>query len=187
LFDPIDLPQLPLVVLQVNAERRYVVAQPGITLHDLHAELAKSNLAMINLGSISDQTLAGVVTTPTHGTGIMYGIISTHITALDLLLADGSRVSCSRSERPDLFTASICGLGATGLILSIQLEVEPAFRLKERRKSLLFEEVMQDLDGLVHSAEHVRLWWFPATDVVWCSYLDRTQEVFRSRSDFTPR
>lgn len=161
----------------MNAEKRYIIAQAGITLHDLHIELAKSNLAMINVGSISDQTLAGIVTTATHGSGIGFGVMSIHVMALTLLLADGSRVTCSRSDRPDLFTASLCGLGSTGLILHIYLEVEPAFRLKELQETLPFEEVMENLDQLVYSAEHVRFWWFPTTDTVRCSYSDRTQEV----------
>lgn len=97
--------------------------------------------------------------------------------ALSLLLADGSRVTCSRNERPELFMASICGLGATGIILSVQLEVEPNFRLKEVQKSLPFEDVMQQLDSLVHSSEHARFWWFPTKDVIRCSYSDRTLEV----------
>ncbi|KAF9054274.1 gulonolactone oxidase Lgo1 [Panaeolus papilionaceus] len=166
-------------VLEVNTEKRYVVAQGGITLNDLHQHLAKNNLAMTNLGSISDQSLAGVVTTATHGSGINYGVISTHVMALSLLLADGSRVTCSRNERPELFMASICGLGATGIILSVQLEVEPNFRLKEVQKSLPFEDVMQQLDSLVHSSEHARFWWFPTKDVIRCSYSDRTLEEKR--------
>jgi L-gulonolactone oxidase len=135
---------------------------------------------MINVGSISDQTLAGIVTTATHGSGIGYGVMSTHVMALTLLLANGSRVSCSRHERTELFIASICGLGSTGLILSIQLEVEPAFRLKEVQETLLFEEVMQNFDEIVYASEHVRFWWFPTADTVRVSYADRTQEVLIS-------
>lgn len=132
---------------------------------------------MINVGSISDQTLAGIVTTATHGSGVTYGVMSTHVMALTLLLADGSRVSCSRYERPDLFIASICGLGSTGLILTIQLEVEPAFRLKEVQESVSFDETIKNLDKIVYAAEHVRLWWFPQVDVVRVSSADRTSKV----------
>ncbi|TFK69771.1 gulonolactone oxidase Lgo1 [Pluteus cervinus] len=163
-------------MLEVNAEKRYVVVQGGVTLQDLHAELAKYNLAMINVGSISEQSLAGVVTTATHGSGIEYGVMSTHVLALTLLLADGSRVTCSRNERSDLFIASICGLGCTGLIMNIQLAVEPAFLLKEVQDSLPFEEVMQRLDEFVYSSEHVRFWWFPTADSVRMSFCDRSQE-----------
>jgi L-gulonolactone oxidase len=132
---------------------------------------------MTNVGSISEQTLGGVITTATHGSGMDYGVLSTQVRALSLLLADGSRAACSRTERPDLFLASICGLGATGIILSIQLDVEPIFRLREMQQSLSFDEVVQNLDHHVRSAEHVRFWWFPTVDVVRCSYSSRTNEV----------
>ncbi|PFH44640.1 hypothetical protein AMATHDRAFT_168258, partial [Amanita thiersii Skay4041] len=161
---------------KINPEKRYVIAQGGITLYELHAELAKHNLAMICIGSISDQTLAGVISTASHGSGVHYGVISTQVMAITLLLADGSYVTCSRSDHSDLFMATLCGLGATGLILSIQLEVEPAFHLKEIQESQPFDVVMKEFDGLAASAEHVRFWWFPSKDVIRCSYSDRTQE-----------
>lgn len=162
---------------QVNAEKRYVVAQGGITLHALHAALAAAGLAMSNLGSISDQTLAGMVTTATHGSGLAFRVLSTHVRALTLLLADGARVRCSRAERPDLFLASLCGLGATGLILDVTLDVEPAFRLKDVQHSVPFDAAVRDLDALARSAEHVRLWWFPQAGTVRVSAASRTYEV----------
>jgi len=135
---------------------------------------------MINVGSISDQTLAGIVTTATHGTGIHYGVMSTHVLSLTLLLADGSRVHCSRHEMPDLFMASICGLGSTGLILNIELEVEPAFRLRDEGCSRPFEDVVSNIEAIAHSAEHARLYWFPVADTVRISLLNRTHEVLLS-------
>jgi L-gulonolactone oxidase len=132
---------------------------------------------MINVGSISDQTLAGIVTTASHGSGINYGVLSTHVTALTLLLADGSRTTCSRHENVDIFMASICGLGSTGLILAIKLVVEPAFRLREIQETFEFDHVVQHLDRFVFAAEYVRFWWFPTTGSLRVSSLDRTHEV----------
>lgn len=162
---------------QVNVEKRYVVAQGGIILSALHTVLAQHGLAMINVGSISDQTLAGVVTTATHGTGMHFKVISSHVQALVLLLPDGTRVRCSRTERSDLFMASLCSLGSTGLILQIQLEVGPAFRLKETQESLPFDHVVDRLDSYANSSEHVRMWWFPQANTVRVSSADRTTEV----------
>lgn len=167
----------PNTLPQVNVEKCYVVAEAGITLDTLHAELAKHGLAMTNVGSISDQTLGGIITTATHGTGINYGVISTHVIALSLLLADGTRVSCSRQERPELFIASICGLGSTGLILTVTLQVEPAFRLRETQQTITFHQCVQNIDALVRAAQHVRIWWFPAADTMRVSSADRTLEV----------
>ncbi|KAI1790573.1 L-gulonolactone/D-arabinono-1,4-lactone oxidase [Ganoderma leucocontextum] len=163
-------------VLELNREKHYVVAQAGITLNALHAALGQHGLAMKNIGSISDQTLGGVVTTATHGSGIDYPVISMDVLALVLLLADGSRVRCSREENADLFLASICGLGSTGLILEVTLDVAPAFRLKEVQESRPFDEVVRDLDSIAHAAEHVRLWWFPHAGVIRLSSSNRTHE-----------
>jgi len=111
-------------------------------------------LAMCNLGSISDQTLV----------------------ALGLLLTDGRVVRCSRTENPELFKASLCGLGSTGLLVSVVLEVEPAFYLKEVSETIGLDETIESLDELASSGEHVRMWWFPQTDRVRVNVSDRTRE-----------
>jgi hypothetical protein len=134
-------------------------------------------MAMINLGSISDQSLGGVITTATHGTGVNYGVISTNVRALKILLADGRTVTCSRTEESELFTATLCGLGATGLVLEVLLDVEPAFRLREVQEPMMFDDVVKHLDDLAKESQHTRLWWYPVVDKLICSTADRTYEV----------
>jgi L-gulonolactone oxidase len=129
------------------------------------------------LGSISDQTLAGAITTATHGSGLHFGVIPTWVISLSLLLADGSRQTCSRKENEDLFMASLCGLGATGIILTVELQVEPAFRLKEVNQNLSFHDVVMRLDEHVQKAEHTKFWWYPAKDIIRASYYNRTLEA----------
>ncbi|KAJ7075077.1 gulonolactone oxidase Lgo1 [Mycena belliarum] len=166
-------------LLEVDEEKLQVLVQAGITLTDLHAALGAHGLAMRHVGSISDQTLGGIVATASHGSGIGFRVLSTDVTALTLLLADGARATCSRTERPDLFLASLCGLGATGIILRVQLSVERAFRLKDEQCERSFEDVVGHLDELVHSGEHVRFWWAAATHTVKCSVVNRTREPKR--------
>ncbi|PCH43020.1 L-gulonolactone/D-arabinono-1,4-lactone oxidase [Wolfiporia cocos MD-104 SS10] len=163
-------------VIEVDTEKQTVTAQGGITLHALHAALAAHGLAMSNLGSISDQTLAGMVTTATHGSGLAFPVLSTYVRALVLLLPSGARVVCSEAERADLFRASLCGLGSTGVILRATLQCERAFRLRERQETRPFDDVVAELDAVARSAEHVRLWWFPQADAVRVARADRTAE-----------
>ena len=162
---------------QINRDKCFVVAEAGITLNKLHVALGAMGLAMSNLGSISEQTLAGVITTATHGSGTNYGVISTHVLALGLLLTNGKVVRCSSTENSDLFDASLCGLGSTGLLISVALKVEPAFHLKEVSETIGLDETIENLDELASSAEHVRMWWFPQTDRVRINASDRTREV----------
>ncbi|KAH9033110.1 L-gulonolactone/D-arabinono-1,4-lactone oxidase [Lactarius pseudohatsudake] len=163
-------------IIEVNSEKRYVHAQGGVTLQRLHAALAARGLAMINLGSISEQTLAGMLTTATHGTGVEHKVLSTHVLAVRLLLADGSKVICSRDHHPDLFLATLCGLGSTGIILDVRMEATPAFRLREVQETFKFDDVINRLDTVARSAEFVRLWWWPQVGDVRVSSMDKTQE-----------
>ena len=132
---------------------------------------------MINLGSISEQTLAGMMTTATHGTGIHHRVLSSHVQAVRLLKADGTKVTCSRDHLPDLFYATLCGLGSTGIILDIRMRVRPAFRLREERETHKFNDVIDRFDDVAASAEFVRLWWWPQADEVCVSRMTETYEV----------
>lgn len=132
---------------------------------------------MINVGSISDQTLGGIITTATHGSGADYGVMSTQVRGLKILLANGRSIVCSRTQDSDLFIATLCGIGATGIVLEVLLDVEPAFRLKEVQEPMMFDDMVKNIDVLIKSAQHVRFWWFPATDKAVYSSADRTYDV----------
>ncbi|KAI0060112.1 L-gulonolactone/D-arabinono-1,4-lactone oxidase [Artomyces pyxidatus] len=166
-------------VLDIDPEKLTATVQGGITLERLHAALDAAGLAMLNAGSISQQTLAGAITTATHGTGLTHKVLSTHVLAMRVLLADGARVRCSRTEDPDLFFATLCGLGATGIILDITMRVAPAFRLREVQDTRSFDAVVPDLDAVVRSAEFVRIWWWPQADAMRVSCIDKTDEAPR--------
>ncbi|KAI5453970.1 D-arabinono-1,4-lactone oxidase [Naganishia albida] len=122
-------------VIETDVENKTVTVQGGITLEDLHEHLLQEGLALHNNGSITEQTLAGIIATATHGSGFDYPVISSHVLALDLISsAEGAEiVHCSREQNRELFLASLCGLGMTGLIVQVKLEVEPAFRLRESK------------------------------------------------------
>lgn len=164
---------------QVNVEKNYVVVEAGISLHLLHQRLGEHGLAMSNVGSISDQSLGGVITTATHGSGVDFAVIPSHVLELKLLLADGSTISCSRDYLSDLFLATLSGLGTTGFVLAVKLAVEPAFKLREVRQMVDFDTGLLHLDALAVSAEHVRIWWFPQQRAWRVMGSSRTSEVSR--------
>lgn len=66
-------------LLDVNHEKHIVTVQAGMSLHKLHQVLKENNLALSNLGSISDQSVAGVMATASHGTGAHFGCLSTFV------------------------------------------------------------------------------------------------------------
>ena len=76
-------------ILSVDKETCVVVMQAGIRLFQVGAELDKVGLAMPNLGSINHQSIAGAISTGTHGSTLHHGILSESILSLKITLANG--------------------------------------------------------------------------------------------------
>ena len=86
-------------LLDVDPASGLVRVQAGITIRELSAQLDRHGLAMENLGDIDVQSIAGAISTATHGTGARLRNISSQVAELTLVLADGSTLVCSRAER----------------------------------------------------------------------------------------
>jgi FAD/FMN-containing dehydrogenase len=136
-------------------------------------------MALRNIGSISDQTLGGLISTASHGSGVDYPVLSADVKSLVIALPQPGApvVRVSREQDPDLFTASLCGLGATGFLLEVEMEIEPAFRLRETKEAVEVDEVIDNLDKIKRSAEHVRVWWYYNGDGMIVGRANRTYEV----------
>ncbi|HEV2780340.1 MAG TPA: D-arabinono-1,4-lactone oxidase [Actinophytocola sp.] len=138
-----------------------VTVRSGTTLRALDAELDRLGLAMTNLGDIDAQTVSGAISTGTHGTGAAFGGLATQVAALELVLADGSVVTCSPTERPDLFAAARVGLGALGVISTVTLRTEPSFVLAAEERPEPLEAVLEALDANCADNDHFEFYWFP--------------------------
>jgi L-gulonolactone oxidase len=106
-----------------------VTVQAGMPLHRLNVELRARGLALENLGDIAYQTVAGAISTGTHGTGRSLGGLATQVIGLRLVAGDGSVIECSADVEPEVFHAARVGLGALGVISTVTLRCPPAFNL----------------------------------------------------------
>lgn len=147
----------------IDAEAGLVTVHAGTPLHELNQLLWARGLSMTNLGDIDKQTIAGATSTGTHGTGERLGGIATQIRGLELVVGDGSVVTCSATDRPELFAAARVGIGALGIITAITLQCEPAFMLVADESPMSVDEVMSRFDELAETNEHFEFYWFPHT------------------------
>ena len=148
-------------VISADSTTGLVTVRSGTTIRALNAALDALGLAMPNLGDIDAQTIAGAISTGTHGTGARLGGIATTVTALELVLADGSVVSCSADQRPDLFAAARVGLGAFGVISTVTLRCVPAFTLAADERPMPIEEVTARFGEFAADNDHFEFYWFP--------------------------
>lgn len=150
--------------LEFNADKTSAWAPAGWSLAKLTEALWAHGASLLNQGDVNPQALAGAIATGTHGTGAALGSLSTAARAFRLMLADGSIVTCSKSERPDLFEAQRLSLGLLGVATRIEVEAMPAYHLEERVESHPLDWVAEHWDDLARNNRHVEFWVFPYGD-----------------------
>ena len=163
-------------VADVDSTTHEASVWAGSILSDLGEALFAGNLAMENLGDIDCQTLAGAISTATHGTGIRFGTLSTQVAGLRLVLSSGEIISLSSSREPDLFRAASVSFGVFGIISQIRLRALPAYRLHERSWIASFEECRENVDRLINDNEHFEFFWLPKHDACAIKCLNSTDE-----------
>ena len=148
-------------VVGADLDSGLVTVRSGTTIRELNAALHTLGLAMANLGDIDAQTVSGAISTGTHGTGAGLGGIATQVTGLELVLADGTVVSCSADENPGLFDAARVSVGALGVLSTVTLQCVPAFTLAADERPMALDEVLGRFGEFAAGNDHFEFYWFP--------------------------
>jgi FAD-linked oxidoreductase len=166
-------------VIEADRSSGLVKVAAGTVLADLNEQLYRLGLAMENLGDIDRQTIAGAISTGTHGTGAKLRNISSQVVAMELVLADGSVRELTAEADPELLRAARVSIGALGAISSITLRCLPAFTLHRVDSPAPREEVFDSFQERADAHEHFELFTFP--------YADSALVLERNRSEGPPR
>ncbi len=165
-------------VIDADAASGLVKVGAGTVLATLNEELHARGLAMENLGDIDRQTIAGAISTGTHGTGANLCNISAPVEAIELVVADGSVRELDGSQ-PDLLRAAQVSVGALGAISAVTLRCVPAFVLERIDSPQPREEVLDSFEQRAAAHDHFELFTFP--------YADSALVLERNRVEGPPR
>ncbi|MEH0110994.1 D-arabinono-1,4-lactone oxidase [Tersicoccus sp. MR15.9] len=150
-------------LLAVDRERRRVTLGAGTHLWEIPGLLSGHRLAMQNLGDIDRQTLAGALSTGTHGTGAAFGGLSTQVVGVTLVTGDGRVLTVDEDTQPELLPFVRLGLGALGVLTEVTLQCVPAFSLRAEEATRDLASLNTDWDGWFDGADHAEFHWFPGT------------------------
>ncbi|SFS14338.1 FAD-linked oxidoreductase [Agrococcus baldri] len=152
-------------VVALDVPGRLVTVLAGTTVRELSALLAEQGLALDNLGDIDRQTIAGAISTGTHGTGIRHQSIGASVVAATLVTAEGRALHVSETERPELLPAIRLGLGVLGVLVDVTLRCVPAFALEAIEAAVELDAVLDDWQGLLRRTDHFEFFWFAGTSL----------------------
>jgi L-gulono-1,4-lactone dehydrogenase len=169
-------------LLDLDAATGLVRIEAGIVLGELTPRLDDLGLAFANLGDIDRQTLAGSISTATHGTGARFPNLSAQVEAIELVLADGSTLELSPAADPDAFSAARVGLGCLGIVYSVTVRTVPTYTIDRYDNPKPLAETLDRLDELVEANDHFEFYVFPHTETALCRESRRTSQPPRPRS-----
>jgi L-gulono-1,4-lactone dehydrogenase len=154
--------------------------QAGMRLRELNAHLDSLDLALPNMGGYDGQTVAGVMATATHGSGIGFGPIADDARSLELVGSAGAlyriepangitdprafadrRPDWTLVQDDDTFDAARVGIGCLGVIYAVTLAVRPKFYLREVRTMSSWEDVRGRLGELLAANRHCEIYFNP--------------------------
>ena len=158
---------------EINPVARTVTIDGGITYAELAPILHDAGWALFNLPSVPDFTIAGAVSTATHGSGNTNRNLAAKVAALDLVTASGDLVTLRRGDAG--FPGAVVSLGALGVVVGMTLDLMPAYAMRQDVfLGLPFEAVVADFDAIMGSPYSVSLfthWQGDVVDQAWLKNL----------------
>lgn len=161
--------------LDFDRDAGLVKVEAGVVLHDLNRMLDAHGVAFENLGDIDRQSVAGSISTGTHGTGERFQNVSAQVAALELIAPDGSLVTVDESE-PDVLRAARVAVGALGIVYSVTIRTVPAYTINRVDSPHPLQETLDRLDELNAGTDHFEFYVFPHTKVALRRESRRTSE-----------
>ena len=144
--------------MAIDATSSTVTIGAGVTYGRLAPYIDSHGFALHNLASLPHISVAGGCATATHGSGIHNRNLSTSCSALELVVANGDRLTLSRAKDADRFAGAVVSLGALGIVTSLTLDLEPSYQVEQVvYQDLPFGELEHNLDAIFGSGYSVSL------------------------------
>ena len=159
-------------LVAVDRDRQQATIRAGTRLRDLGPLLAAEGLALENQGDVDAQSLGGVLATATHGTGTRLGCVASRALALQLVLASGDTLTLERDRDGGRFLAAVVSLGCLGVVTAVRMQLRPAYRLHELRRTMPLDDCLAELPRLAAGHRHFEFLWFPHTELALTKSLD---------------
>lgn len=148
----------------VDPAAAQATVRAGTQIKALGELLFAHGLGQANLGDIDVQSIAGAISTGTHGSGATLGSISTQVIGLTLVTAAGELIECSETHNRDIFKAAQVSLGALGIITSVTLQLLPAYRLDYTWRRETLDECLSNVEDYRRDNRNFEFFWLPYSD-----------------------
>jgi len=175
-------------VVALSPEACTVTVDAGMTYGQLCPLLHSKGFALHNLASLPHISIAGAISTATHGSGEKNGNLATAVSALEIVTAAGEVVKLSRQRDGEAFLGSVVGLGALGVITKVALDIQPTFLMRQYvYENMPLAEMKDHFDAIQSSAYSVSLftdWQNQRINEIWLKSRVEDGQAFDATPEF---
>ena len=169
--------------ITINESDKTATVPSGMKLKEAAKSLWDKGYAFSNQGDVDVQSIAGLIGTGVHGTGITHPSISTHVQDATIITSTSDIVKASESN--ELLEATRLNLGAIGLIMDVTFSVVPIFFLHEQTWKQNTESLIEEVDTLAKENDHFEFFWNPLNDTTYIKTLNPHNGPATSRNNST--
>lgn len=160
--------------IEFDRDRGYIEVESGVLLSDIIEVAIPAGYFITVTPGTKFITIGGAIASDVHGKNHhVDGCFSEHVVYFDLMVENGQVLRCSREMNPDLFWATIGGMGLTGIILSAR------FLLTKIETAYIKNEAIQanNLDEIFKLFEESEDWTYT---VAWLDCLQKGNQLGKS-------
>lgn len=168
--------------ITINESDMSATIPSGMKLREASELLWKKGYAFPNQGDVDVQSIAGLICTGVHGTGLKHPSISTHVQDATLVSSTGDVFKAS--ENIETLEATRLNLGALGIIMDVTLSVVPCFFLQEQNWKEKADLLVEKIDLLAKGNDHFEFFWNPANDTTYIKTLNPHEGPATRKDDF---
>ncbi len=150
----------------IEVDGNIVEVRSGTNIKKLGEELFNIGLGQENLGDIDIQSIAGAVSTGTHGTGIHLGNLATQVVEITFVNGKGELITCSEEIERDIFKSAQISIGALGIITRMKIKCTPKYKLELINSKSTFNECLENLESYKTENRNFEFYYFPYSDIV---------------------
>ncbi len=160
-------------LISINIEKEEATFYAGTYLHEIGPILEAHHFALSNMGDIQEQTLAGVISTGTHGTGISLSSFSSMVVKWGFVNGLGDYIEHERGD-DDLSKALHVSVGLLGILVTVTIKIVPIYNLHYITKK---ENLLEGIPSFSHSIRahrHVEWYYFPGSETIQVKQMNQT-------------
>lgn len=179
-FSPIAMPESAALTLHhlrgliaIDQQTQTATFYAGTYLHEIGPILASYGLALSNMGDIQAQTLAGVITTGTHGTGITLGSFSDMVTKWGFVNGLGEYLEHERDD-DELSQALHVSVGLLGILVTVTIKVVPLYSLYYVSRRANLQKELASFQRAIRQHRHIEWFYFPGSELIQVKTMDCT-------------